>query len=339
MMKEGGHSDGKNAARLSAMLGGSAFQWLCVAAMVAAAVVAAPQWQAVADLCRGDGWLFRLPVPLIADTRWDLAAAVAANIFIAAMLPALNKAFQFVRAETCLPATAFVLMQAACPLLTTGFNTSAALALLVVVMLPRLFVSFRDAHAQRRIFLLFAVAAVGCMGDYALTLLFAIFGVGFVYMHCRGMRETLAALIGVVAALWIPAGFGLLDFGAALSWTPAHALWDALSPQTQWLTVGWTVAVALLTLTLTMINLRTTFNYRLRTRMYNAFFIGTSVLVVVAMAIDWRNFVTYLPTLHLCAAVQVGQTHTLYAHRHGFVGVLLLVAVCAGVYGAYLIPV
>ena len=64
------------------------------------------------------------------------------------------------------------------------------------------------------------------------------------------------------------------------------------------------------------------FNYRLRLRVYNAFFVVSSLLTIAVMAVDNAHLPAYLPLLHVCLAIQVAHTFTIkkeWPHRNRIV--------------------
>ncbi len=86
---------------------------------------------------------------------------------------------------------------------------------------------------------------------------------------------------------------------------------------------------ALLGIVLAVMNLPTIMNYRMQTRVYNAFFVITLAMAVIAMCLDCRDVAVFLPLLGLMVSVQVAQTHTLRASmRYRYVFLLLFIAAC-----------
>ena len=87
--------------------------------------------------------------------------------------------------------------------------------------------------------------------------------------------------------------------------------------------------VAAIGLVLAVMNFMTIMNYRMQTRVYNAFFVFVLVMAVIAICIDYGHVAVYLPLLCLMTSVQVAHTHTLRTTRpHRYVFLLLLIAGC-----------
>ena len=92
------------------------------------------------------------------------------------------------------------------------------------------------------------------------------------------------------------------------------------------------VAATLLGIVLTIKNLMTIMNYRMQTRVYNAFFVLVLIMAVVALCIDYGNAAVYLPLLGLMVAIQVAHAHTLGKSPLRYVSLLLLIVGCIAFY-------
>ena len=92
---------------------------------------------------------------------------------------ALNKVFTYVRSMTHLFVSAFFLLQMANPQGLVALNPGTLLCLVAAIATLPLFASFQDGHAQRSIFLIFALAAAGSMFHYGFLVLMPAFFLGF----------------------------------------------------------------------------------------------------------------------------------------------------------------
>ena len=99
------------------------------------------------------------------------------------------------------------------------------------------------------------------------------------------------------------------------------------------LLITWTVVVGLLAILLTIINLMTILNYRLQFRVYNAFFIIVTLLSVLAICIDYRDMLVFLPLLNLCLAIQIAHSFTLsnQPRRHYVMWVFVAATLAVGI--------
>ena len=94
---------------------------------------------------------------------------------------------------------------------------------------------------------------------------------------------------------------------------------------------------ALAGILLAVMNLMTIMNYRMQTRVYNAFFVFMLAVVVIALCIDYSDVAVYLPLLNLMVAIQLAHAHTLRTTiPHRYVFLLLLIAGCMAFFAANL---
>jgi len=97
------------------------------------------------------------------------------------------------------------------------------------------------------------------------------------------------------------------------------------------------VATALLGVVLAVMNLMTIMNYRMQTRVYNAFFVFVLVAMVIALCVDYSDVAVYLPLLNLMVGVQLAHAHTLRATRaHRYLLIVLFIVGCAAFFTANL---
>ena len=75
------------------------------------------------------------------------------------------------------------------------------------------------------------------------------------------------------------------------------------------------ITTVVLTVLLTVSNFKTMLNYSVHVRAYNNFFVALSVFVVLMMAIDYNDFLIYMPLLNLCAAIQYGHWYVITPHE------------------------
>lgn len=271
------------------------------------------------------GVFFSFKTPLIADTTLSAVVNVVCLLVTGGILLAVNKVFTFVRSMTHLCASAFFLLQLANPAGLVSFHVGTLMCLVMALILPPLFAAFQDRHSQRVILLVFALVATGCMFHYGFLILIPAFLLGFLNMGVLNLKGLLAMLFGLVTPFWIVLGLGIA--------TPA----DALAPQ--WMALRWpelsplillAAVTAMLGIVLAALNLHTIMNYRMQTRVYNAFFIITLVLTIIGMCLDYQSLYVYLPLLNLMVAIQVALVHSLRTSPFRYIFLLLFIAVCAG---------
>lgn len=296
---------------------------LCALALVAVTALALSLGVEPAVI-QGKGVFFSLHGTLIDAGPVSAGINLLCLLATGAIVLALNKVYTFVRSMTHLFVSAFFLLQLANPAGLVALNAGTLLCLVTAVTLMPLFASFQDSHAQRSIFLIFAMVATGTMFHYGFLMLIPAYLLGFANMRALGLKGFLALLFGLVTPFWIALGLGLVNpTDAAL---PQWPLMDR--PQLN-LQVILAVVTAVLGIVLAVLNLFTIMNYRMQTRVYNIFLIILLAMAVLAACLDYRDLAVFLPLLNLMVAIQVAQGHTLRTAFHlRYVLMLLFTVAC-----------
>ncbi|MBQ9219308.1 MAG: hypothetical protein IJ160_14200 [Muribaculaceae bacterium] len=259
----------------------------------------------------GSGIFFEMPTVLVEPGLPSALINVACLVGIGALMLLINKVFSFVRSMTSIFVSAFFLLEFAVPATSSVFNTGTALCLILVLGVLALFASYEDLHSQGRIYLTMTILATACLWQWAFLILIPAFAIGFMYMRAMDFRGFLAMLLGLATPFWIVIGLGIVNPATDFKPLAINAVWATLDLSQTRLLVGWAAVVAVLSLVLTVMNLSTILNYRLQFRVYNAFFIVVTLLSVLAMCIDYRDMLVFLPLLNLCLAIQLAHTFTL----------------------------
>ena len=302
---------------------GRAFMLLCALALVAVTAVSLSLGVAPSPI-QGKGVFYSLQGTLIDAGPVSAGINLLCLLATGAIVLALNKVYTFVRSLTHLFVSAFFLLQLANPSGLVALNAGTLLCLVTSVTLMPLFASFQDGHAQRSIFLIFALVATGSMFHYGFLLLIPAYLLGFANMRALGLKGVLAMLFGLVTPFWIVLGLGIAS--------PADAtlpLWSIKEPPQMSLLMALAAATAVLGIVLAVMNLFTILNYRMQTRVYNIFLIILLVMAVLAAGLDYRDMAVFLPLMNLMVAIQVAQGHTLgTAFHHRYVLILLFTVAC-----------
>lgn len=276
------------------------------------------------------GIFFSLKGPLI--EHQTLSAIVNLGCLLAAggIMLAINKVFTFVRSMTHLFVSAFFLLQLANPAGLVAFNAGTLLCLVTTVAVLPLFASYQDRHSQRSIFLIFAMAAAGSMFHYGFLVLIPAFLLGFLNMGVLNLKGILAMFIGLVTPFWIVLGLGIAAPGD-FTLPTFNGIWQLAKDPHMDILLLLAAITALLGIALAVMNLMTIMNYRMQTRVYNAFFVFTLVLTLIALCIDVSEVAVFLPLLNITVAVQIAHAHTLRATLHNrYILLLVFIAGCLG---------
>ena len=314
---------------------GQPFMFLCALALIVATVVALSMGVQPPS---GDstGLFFSIKGKLIEHGPLSAFINLVCLFTTGGIMLALNKVFSYVRSVTHLFVSAFFLLQLANPAGLVSFNAGTLLCLLTTIAMLPLFASYQDRHAQRSIFLIFAILAAGSMFHYGFLFLIPAFILGFLNMGVFNLKELLAMLFGLVTPFWIVLGLGIAAPGN-FTVPNIDGIWNLTGQPWTNLMLVLAVITVVLGIVLAVRNLLTIMNYRMQTRVYNAFFIFTLVMAVIALCIDYCDVQVYLPLLNLMTAVQIAHAHTLRTAPFRYVFILLLIAGCFAFYTANLL--
>ena len=275
-----------------------------------------------------EGFFFSFKGSLIGSSPLSAAVNVLCMLATGAIMLALNKVFSFVRSMTHLFVSAFFLLQIANPSGLVSFNAGTLLALVTAMATWPLFSSYQDKHSQRSIFLIFALIAAGSMVHYSFLVLIPAFLLGFLNMGVLNLKGLLAMLFGIITPFWIVLGLGIASPSDFI--TPhINGIWNMTALPRMNLVLALAALTAILGFVLVVINLLTIMNYRMQTRVYNAFFIFVLVAAVIALCIDFSDIAVFLPLLNLMVAVQISHAHTLRSsHSRRYILLLLFIVGC-----------
>ena len=314
---------------------GQPFMFLCALALIVATVVALSMGVQPPS---GDstGLFFSIKGKLIEHGPLSALINLVCLFTTGGIMLALNKVFSYVRSVTHLFVSAFFLLQLANPAGLVSFNAGTLLCLLTTIAMLPLFASYQDRHAQRSIFLIFAILAAGSMFHYGFLFLIPAFILGFLNMGVFNLKGVLAMLFGLVTPFWIVLGLGIAAPGN-FTVPNIDGIWNLTGQPWTNLMLVLAVITVVLGIVLAVRNLLTIMNYRMQTRVYNAFFIFTLVMAVIALCIDYCDVQVYLPLLNLMTAVQIAHAHTLRTAPFRYVFILLLIAGCFAFYTANLL--
>lgn len=243
--------------------------------------------------------------------------AVLCNVIMGVLLVTLNIMYRYIKTYNCFVfAAIFVLLQGINPFLSTRFFAGTALCLVVVVALFFMFDQYgKRGRASQGIFLVMALLSFFTLYHYVFFLLIPLFVLGFAYMRVLDVKGVFATIFGMLTPYWIVLGTGLESVSA---FQPPHLsmVWESVPSYTA---RGWAITITIITVALTVLvtvsNFKTMLNYSVHVRAYNNFFVALSVFVLVMMAVDYNDFLFYLPLLNMCFAIQYGHWYVITPHE------------------------
>lgn len=314
---------------------GQSFMILCALALIVATAVAL--LMGVQPVQVGStGLLFSLKGSLFEAGSLSAAINVLCLFVMGGIMMALNKVFSYIRSVTHLFVSAFFLLQLAHPAGLVSFNVGTLLGLVTVMLILPLFASYQDRHCQRNIFLVFAAISAGSMFHYGFLVLIPAFLLGFINMGVFNLKGLLAMLFGLITPFWITLGMGIAK-PADFVLPHIDVVWNLTGQSVVGLMHLLALLIAVTGVVLAVMNLMTIMNYRMQTRVYNAFMVFALVIAVISLCVDFGNVTVYLTLLCIMVAVQIAHTHTLRTSPFRYLLMLLLIAGCLGFYAAYLL--
>ncbi|MDE6331990.1 MAG: hypothetical protein K2L80_05255 [Muribaculaceae bacterium] len=252
-------------------------------------------------------------------------ANMAANMFVVGMMIWLNRRYSFIKALTLIYVSFYVFMQLSTPVLLAQFYTGTALCVILLFCTCILFDCFaqRTPASMRKVFIVFFMLSAGIATQYVYAGYMAVFMIGCIQMRILSFRTFLAAGIGIATPWCIMIGSGLVQ-PAELHWPSFVSIFSAIDvaeAMALLVTVLFTVLLLFAGMTLTFFKVLT---YNARRRSFNGFLTVLSVFTVVAMAVDYSNMVTYIPTLNVCAAFSAGHLFAVHNTEKSYIAILSL---------------
>ena len=242
--------------------------------------------------------------PLIAPAQASLYVSIGTNIVIALLLIYLNKIFNPMRAMTKLQAGLFLIMQGALPASSVWFGTGEMLAVVAILCIFLLYASYSDPGAMRNIFLAFLLISALSAADTAALILLPVFWLALAQMRIFSLRSVLASLIGIATPWIILLGLGIVSPADLQFPRPELASFSAAAPG-EVPTLVTVATTAFLTVAAWLQNAMKILSYNARFRAFQSVLSVLSLVVILAVTLNYTRVMAYIPLLDCCAAMQV----------------------------------
>lgn len=281
------------------------------------------------------GLLFLSPSGWIPGFWQDYGAALLCTAGIIIGMELLCRVHNVLRVVSSLYLSLFLLMELATPNLFVQLYSGQILALIIVAALMLIMDCFKNPAAPPHVFLIFLLFSGFATTQYCFLFYLPSFFIACAQMRVFNGKVLTAALLGIITPWWIIVGGGLLlglVTPESLHLPDIESIFSVISLDDTVLilvTVGVTILCSLSTL---ILNVLRTIAYNARSRAVNGVITLTWFTTIVAMAADYRNLISYIPTLNVLSALLI--THFFATHRseRSFVGVLIIMAVYIGLY-------
>lgn len=257
----------------------------------------------VAPIRLAKGVAFPSPNEWFPSADLDFWIGMAGSAVAVVILLLLNKIYNVLRSMTSLYIAFFALMQLATPELLTQFYTGTLAVIVVPMCMLLLLACYRHPSATKNVFLIFMMLSAAATTQYCYIWYLPVFLIGLGQMRIFNGRTLMAAILGIITPWWILFGFGIvnpLELKMPV-WSSIFSELGADDATMLLIVVSTTTLLLLLCYTL---NIFKTIAYNARSRAINGFTMMLSLFTVVAMCVDFRNIVSYVPLLNFCASLQ-----------------------------------
>lgn len=300
---------------------------------VAAVAFAGMRDTALTPIAGDRGVVFASANGWIDNPDLSLWISVALNVGIAMLMIFINRTYNVLRSVTMLYATLFAVMQMATPDLEARLNSGTIMAALLIGSYTLLFATFGNpaAPSRRLVFLIFALLSAGATTQYCFLFYLPVLVAACMQMRIFTLRTAVAALLGLITPWWIIFGLGIASPGQLHLPHMVSVFSDIGSREAVLLlvTAGFTVFAALAAWALCFMKM---LGYNARTRACNGVLTLTMLMSMVAMAADYTNMVVYIPTLNMCASIQVAHFFALHRRERSWIAILSFISVYVALY-------
>jgi len=318
------------AADVTKVLHSRAFLAFTVVVMVLSAFYAC-DLDMLGGIAGGSGLIFSSPDKWIPSDVASFWVNLGVNLLIIALMIYINKVYNIPRTITLIYASFYAVMQTATPEISARFCSGTLLCVVVSGCLALMFSVYSNPMAIRRVFLVFFILSTALASQYAIVFYLPVFAIACAQMRIFTIRTLLAVLIGIITPWWIMLGLGVVTFEdfrlpcLSIVFSSASGI-DAMIIV---ITAGLTILIAAIAYVLSVLKLMT---YNARTRACNGALNLASVFTVIAMAVDFTNFLTYLPLLNFCAAFQLSHAFVIRNTPRAWISISLIVSIYLALY-------
>lgn len=299
---------------------------------------------AVVAFCLLASWVYPVSEGAIV-AKWSLsalsadmgvyaaAASTAVAISIALLLGYLNKAYNLLRGYTMLQNAVFLSMMVATPVLLATFNAGVCVCIAVVLCCMLMYSSYGRTGSQRQVFTVFLLLSACSAFDYAFVVYMPVMWLACMQMRIFSARTILASLMGLATPWIIFFGFGIVE--------PADVvmprLVDLTLPAAADLPGITLLSTALFTAMVAVVcwlqNVMKIYSYNVQSRAQLGLISVILLVTMVVMALNLPHAAAFLPTLSMCAALQVAHMFAVIHNQpRSAVAILILILVYFAVY-------
>lgn len=252
-------------------------------------------------------------------TFWSWAANTALLGVTAVMLSIVNKEFRIVNGSDTILIGMFLVLSSSNVWTSGLFTSSGFMALVNLICIYILFGCYRQRNATREIFIIGTILSIGSIFEYAFIFMMPLYILGALMVKCLSVKAVIAFIMGILAPYWIAVGFGLLP-PESLKFPELSNVFGVFASKSDMFVGLLNVGITLLiTLMLALTNSVRLYAGNSKRRIFNMVINVMGIATLICMIFDFDNLTTYLVTLYLVMAVQLGNLFELRnIHRGGW---------------------
>lgn len=283
------------------------------------------------DITGDKGFVFPSPNEWLDTHASEFLSSLFLNLLVMGGMVMLCRTYNLLRTPTLLYVPLFALMTMGAPQLMVQLYSGPLLCVTVLACMGLLMHCYRRPGDVRNVFLVFFLLSAGATVQYAFIVYIPVFVIGCLQMRILTARACVAMVLGVITPWWLT--FGL---GAA---TPSGVHLPQIT--TIFGVIDFTdmvqlTAVTAFTVLLTVVALVGTFfrvlAYNAHSRANNGLLSVVTVVTMLAICVDYTNFISYLPVLNVCAALILARFMSIHSSEKSYITVGAIMAAYTAFY-------
>lgn len=222
----------------------------------------------------------------------------------------LDKTFSLIRQHTSLPLFFFLLFSVSNVPQNLHFGNGIVLALLFIVCLFLLYVSYQTSDAPKAAFSISFLLTSCSLFCSSISLYIPLFLLGFYQMRALSLRTVIAFILGIFTPFWIILGSGIVVYSEMHLMKAFSFSFSLPDIHHNILESSIIILTVLLGLFSGISNLYHIYNDKIQTRAYNGFINIISVFTSLFLLIDYQHYGDYWPILAACVSLQASHAFT-----------------------------
>ena len=262
----------------------------------------------------------------------NLFYGIAANVGLAFLMVSVIGRYNLLRSMTKLPATLFLMMQLATPVMLTFFSTGLLLCAGVMACMLLMYESYNDSKATRHVFLTFFLLSLGSTVDYGFLVYIPVFWLALAQMRILDLRSILAMLMGLVTPWILLFGFGIIDV-SQLQWPMYSRLTVPFVTLRGTTFIGAALLTAFIAAAAWVQNIIKFLSYNAHSRALLSLLTVLMYVSILASVVDYSHLVAFLPIINMCAAMQLGHLFgVVYTMKRSYIAILCIIGLYLLIY-------